>query len=161
LAERRPRYGALPGCRRLPADRGGRAGDHRPQLVESPLRQPADRAHGLDRGGRPQVSRSRVPPSRSSDPGIPREEFAIHEAVTFHVVWSVIIGFVVGLIARAALPGAARFGFVATTLVGIAGSLIGGLIGRAFNKPPEGTKFHPAGFLMSIVGAIVLLLIIR
>ncbi len=79
----------------------------------------------------------------------------------FHVVWSVIIGFVVGLIARAALPGADRFGFVATTLVGIAGSLIGGLIGRAINKPVEGAKFHPAGFLMSIVGAIVLLLIIR
>jgi uncharacterized membrane protein YeaQ/YmgE (transglycosylase-associated protein family) len=79
----------------------------------------------------------------------------------FHLIWSVVIGFVVGLIARGVLPGADRFGFVTTTLVGIAGSLIGGLIGRVINKPPEGAKFHPAGFLMSIVGAIVLLLIIR
>ena len=79
----------------------------------------------------------------------------------FHLIWSIIVGFVVGLVARAVLPGADRFGFVATTLVGIAGSLIGGLIGRAINKPPEGAKFHAAGFLMSIVGAIVLLLAIR
>ena len=75
-----------------------------------------------------------------------------------HIVWSVITGFIVGLLARAVLPGADSMGLIATTVVGILGSLVGGYLGRLINKPPEGTKFHPAGLLMSIVGAVVLLL---
>ena len=78
-----------------------------------------------------------------------------------HVIWSIIVGFVAGLIARAVTPGADQMGFIATTVVGIVGSLIGGFIGRLINKPEPDAKFHPAGFLMSIVGAIVLLLILR
>ena len=78
-----------------------------------------------------------------------------------HLVWYVIVGFFVGLIARAILPGADHFGFVGTTVVGIVGSLVGGFIGGLFSKPPEGATFHPAGFAMSIVGAIVLLLGLR
>jgi uncharacterized membrane protein YeaQ/YmgE (transglycosylase-associated protein family) len=76
-----------------------------------------------------------------------------------HIVWSIIVGFVVGLLARAVVPGAQRFGFVATVVLGILGSIVGGLIGRLISKPPEGTKFHPAGFFMSLLGAIILLLI--
>ena len=79
----------------------------------------------------------------------------------FHLIWSVIVGFVVGLIARAVLPSADQMGFVATTVVGIVGSLIGGVIGHLIKKPEPGAKFHPAGFLMSIVGAIVLLFLLR
>lgn len=79
----------------------------------------------------------------------------------FHIIWSIIVGFVTGLIARAALPGADTMGLLGTTGVGIVGSLIGGLIGNLLKKPAPGAKFHPAGFFMSIVGAIVLLLIIR
>jgi uncharacterized membrane protein YeaQ/YmgE (transglycosylase-associated protein family) len=41
-------------------------------------------------------------------------------------------------------------GFVGTTLLGIVGSVIGGLIARLFSKPPAGSKFHPAGFLSPI-----------
>jgi uncharacterized membrane protein YeaQ/YmgE (transglycosylase-associated protein family) len=79
----------------------------------------------------------------------------------FQVVWSIITGFIVGLIARAILPGADSLGFIATTVLGILGSLAGGFIGGLISKPPEGSKFHPAGFLMSVVGAIVLLLLWR
>ncbi len=79
----------------------------------------------------------------------------------FHIIWSVIVGFVVGLVARALLPGADHMGLIATTGVGIAGSLIGGLLGRLVRKPEPGSKFHPAGFLLSIVGALVLLLLLR
>jgi len=78
-----------------------------------------------------------------------------------HVIWSIIVGFVAGLLARAVTPGADQMGFIATTIVGIVGSLIGGFIGRLIHKPEPDAKFHPAGFLMSIVGAIVLLLILR
>ena len=79
----------------------------------------------------------------------------------FHVLWSIIVGFFVGLIARAVLPGANQMGFIATTAVGIVGSLIGDGIGYFIRKPEPGAKFHPAGFGMSIVGAIVFLLLLR
>ena len=78
-----------------------------------------------------------------------------------HIIWSVIVGFIVGLIGRAVVPGADQMGFIATTAVGIVGSVIGGLIGGLISKPAPDAKFHPAGFLMSIVGAIVLLLLLR
>jgi uncharacterized membrane protein YeaQ/YmgE (transglycosylase-associated protein family) len=78
-----------------------------------------------------------------------------------HVIWSIITGFVVGLIARAVLPGADQLGLIATTAVGIVGSLLGGFVGRLIKKPEPGSSFHPAGFLMSIVGAIVVLLLWR
>jgi len=78
-----------------------------------------------------------------------------------HILWSLVVGFVVGLIARAVLPGADHIGTALTILVGIVGSWVGGFIGSLINKPPPGSKFHPAGFGMSIVGAIVLLLLLR
>jgi uncharacterized membrane protein YeaQ/YmgE (transglycosylase-associated protein family) len=78
-----------------------------------------------------------------------------------HVIWSLVIGFVVGLIARAVLPGADQMGMIATTVLGIVGSVLGGLVGRLIKKPEPGSSFHPAGFLMSIVGAIVVLLLWR
>jgi len=78
-----------------------------------------------------------------------------------HLIWSVIVGFVVGLIARAVVPGAAHMGFLATTAVGIVGSLLGGFIGRLIKPPEPGATFHPAGFLLSIVGAVILLLALR
>jgi uncharacterized membrane protein YeaQ/YmgE (transglycosylase-associated protein family) len=75
-----------------------------------------------------------------------------------HVVWHVLTGFVIGLVARAVLPGADQMGLIATTVVGIVGSVIGGYLGRLIKKPEPGAAFHPAGFIMSIVGAIVVLL---
>jgi uncharacterized membrane protein YeaQ/YmgE (transglycosylase-associated protein family) len=76
-----------------------------------------------------------------------------------HILWSIIVGFIVGLIARAVVPGAQHMGFIATVILGILGSLIGGLLGRLISRPKEGSAFHPAGFFLSIVGAIVLLVI--
>lgn len=76
-----------------------------------------------------------------------------------HILWSIIVGFVVGLIARAVVPGSDKMGLLATTILGIVGSLVGGLLGRLVSKPQEGAKFHPAGFFMSILGAIVLLVV--
>ena len=79
----------------------------------------------------------------------------------FHLIWFVIVGFFAGLIARAVVPGAGHMGFIATTVVGIVGSVIGGFIGNVIKKPDPGSKFHPAGLLLSIVGAIVLLWALR
>ncbi len=79
----------------------------------------------------------------------------------FQAIWFVIVGFLAGLIARAILPGADHMGFILTTIVGIAGSLLGGFIGNLIKKPDPGSKFHTAGFLMSVLGAVVLLILLR
>ena len=74
-----------------------------------------------------------------------------------HLIWSIVVGFIVGLIARAIMPGVEHMGFWMTAILGIAGSLVGGLIGSVIKRPAPGAPFHPAGFLLSIVGAVVLL----
>ncbi len=79
----------------------------------------------------------------------------------FHLLASLVVGFFVGLIARAIVPGADAMGFILTTVLGIVGSLVGGFIGGIVSKPKEGSKFHPAGFLLSIVGAVLLLVLWR
>jgi len=76
-----------------------------------------------------------------------------------HIIWSIIIGFVIGLVARGVMPGVQHLGFIMTTLLGIGGSIVGGLIGRLFSKPAPGSAFHPAGFILSIIGAIILLFV--
>jgi uncharacterized membrane protein YeaQ/YmgE (transglycosylase-associated protein family) len=76
-----------------------------------------------------------------------------------HIIWSLIIGFIVGLIARAIMPGAQHLTFLMTSLLGIGGSIVGGLIARLFSKPEPGSSFHPAGLILSIIGAIILLFI--
>ena len=72
-------------------------------------------------------------------------------------VWMLIVGIVVGAIARLIMPGHANLGLLMTGVLGIAGSFVGGFIGRIFSKPAPGAKFHPAGFFMSVIGAMVLL----
>lgn len=76
-----------------------------------------------------------------------------------HIIWSIIVGFIVGWIAKLIMPGAEHLGLIWTTVLGIAGSLVGGLIARLFSKPEPGASFHPAGFIMSIIGALILLFV--
>jgi uncharacterized membrane protein YeaQ/YmgE (transglycosylase-associated protein family) len=78
-----------------------------------------------------------------------------------HLIWHILTGLVVGLLARAVLPGADSMGLIATICLGIVGSLVGGFSGRLIKKPEPGSSFHPAGFFMSLVGAIVILLLWR
>ena len=70
----------------------------------------------------------------------------------------ILFGLVVGVIAKLLMPGRDPGGFIVTILIGIAGALIGGFLGRAMNfyGPNEG-----AGWLMSILGAIILLALYR
>ena len=76
-----------------------------------------------------------------------------------HYVWMFIVGIVVGAIARAIMPGAEHMGLFLTGLLGIAGSFVGGFIARLFSKPPEGAPIHPAGVVLSIIGAVVVLFV--
>jgi uncharacterized membrane protein YeaQ/YmgE (transglycosylase-associated protein family) len=71
-----------------------------------------------------------------------------------HLIGFVVFGFIVGLIARAVMPGRDRMGLLITSVLGIIGAVLAGWLGRALGwyGPDEA-----AGFLMSIVGAIVVL----
>jgi uncharacterized membrane protein YeaQ/YmgE (transglycosylase-associated protein family) len=72
-----------------------------------------------------------------------------------HILWSIILGFIAGAIASLIMH--THLGFLMTTVLGIIGSVVGGLIARLFSKPAEGSPFHPAGLILSIIGAIVVL----
>jgi uncharacterized membrane protein YeaQ/YmgE (transglycosylase-associated protein family) len=73
-----------------------------------------------------------------------------------HWIWTILIGFVAGLIAKAIAPGGGPSGFWLTAILGIAGALAATFVGQMLGFYPEG---HPAGFIASVVGAIVLLAI--
>lgn len=70
----------------------------------------------------------------------------------------IIIGLLAGLLARAIVPGRQSLGLLATALLGMVGSLVGGLIGSFFSGG-EVTRLQPAGIIMSVLGAIIVLLI--
>ncbi|HLL06500.1 MAG TPA: GlsB/YeaQ/YmgE family stress response membrane protein [Myxococcaceae bacterium] len=76
------------------------------------------------------------------------------------IIAFIIIGLISGLIARAILPGRQSMGLVATTLLGMVGSLVGGLVGSLFRRDGQLFDLHPSGILMSVIGAIVVLLLV-
>jgi uncharacterized membrane protein YeaQ/YmgE (transglycosylase-associated protein family) len=75
-----------------------------------------------------------------------------------HLIWMAIIGLIVGAIAKFIMPGKDPGGIIVTMLLGIAGALLAGWIGRAVGWYQEGQS---AGFIFSIVGAIILLILYR
>ncbi|MBL8700397.1 MAG: GlsB/YeaQ/YmgE family stress response membrane protein [Alphaproteobacteria bacterium] len=74
------------------------------------------------------------------------------------IISTIVIGFVVGLLARFLLPGKDGMGFVMTTVLGIGGALLAGFAMQNLGYAQPG---QPAGFVASVVGAIVVLLIYR
>lgn len=78
----------------------------------------------------------------------------------FIIGW-IIIGLIAGALARLIMPGKDPMGILMTILLGIAGSILGGFIGSLIWKPADGSFFHPGGFILSLVGALVLLFIWR
>ena len=74
-----------------------------------------------------------------------------------HYVWMAVIGFVVGLLARAILPGTQSLGIILTAVLGIAGAFLAGFAGQAMGLYTSG---QPAGFIASVIGAIVLLFVV-
>lgn len=72
-------------------------------------------------------------------------------------LYIILIGFVVGLLARFLKPGDDSMGIIATTLLGIAGALVAGWIGQALGWYAPG---QPAGFIGALLGAILLLVVV-
>jgi uncharacterized membrane protein YeaQ/YmgE (transglycosylase-associated protein family) len=75
-----------------------------------------------------------------------------------HILWTIIIGFLAGLVAKFLMPGKDPGGFIITTLLGIAGALLSTYLGQALGWYQAGQS---AGFIGAIVGAIILLLLYR
>lgn len=75
-----------------------------------------------------------------------------------HIIYMLVIGFIVGLLAKAVMPGRDPGGIIITILLGIAGSMLAGFIGREMNWYANN---QAAGFIASIGGAILLLLAYR
>jgi len=76
----------------------------------------------------------------------------------FEFIWIAVVGLVVGLIARLLLPGKDPMGLIMTAVLGIAGSFVGTFLGRTlFGRGP----YYQARFLMSILGALILLFLYR
>jgi uncharacterized membrane protein YeaQ/YmgE (transglycosylase-associated protein family) len=75
-----------------------------------------------------------------------------------HFIWMCIIGLVAGALAKLIMPGKDPGGFIVTMLLGIAGSLVAGFLGRALGWYETG---QGAGLIMSVVGAILLLAVYR
>lgn len=72
------------------------------------------------------------------------------------LLWTIVVGFVVGLIAKLVHPGKENMGIIMTTLLGIGGSLLAGYVGQAIGWYQAG---QGAGFIGSLVGAVVILVI--
>lgn len=75
-----------------------------------------------------------------------------------HLIGTLIIGLIVGALAKLIMPGKDPGGIIVTILIGIAGAFVGGFLGRALGlyQPDQ-----PAGFIMSLVGALILLFLYR
>jgi uncharacterized membrane protein YeaQ/YmgE (transglycosylase-associated protein family) len=73
------------------------------------------------------------------------------------IVWMVIVGFLIGLVARWIIPGTQALGFILTTLLGIAGSFVAGFVGQMLGWYGQG---QPASYIASVIGAAVLLFVV-
>ena len=73
-----------------------------------------------------------------------------------HIIWTIIVGFIVGIVAKFIHPGKESMGFIMTTVLGIGGSLLTTFIGQALGLYQAGST---AGFIGAVIGAIILLVI--
>src|ERR1700760_3293829 len=80
------------------------------------------------------------------------------EASMFHLLWEAIIGLIVGALAKLIMPGKDPGGIIVTMLIGVAGALLATFIGSHVGLYQEGQR---AGFIMSLVGAVVILALYR
>ena len=74
------------------------------------------------------------------------------------IVWTIIIGFIVGIVAKFLMPGRDPAGFIITALIGIVGSVVATYLGRAMGFYQVGES---AGFIAAVLGSIILLFIYR
>jgi uncharacterized membrane protein YeaQ/YmgE (transglycosylase-associated protein family) len=72
------------------------------------------------------------------------------------IIWAIIIGFIVGLIAKFLMPGRDPGGFIVTAILGIVGALVATFLGQAMGLYAAGQS---AGFIASVIGAMIVLFV--
>ena len=77
------------------------------------------------------------------------------------IIWAIIIGFIVGLVAKLLMPGRDPGGWIVTMLLGIAGAVLGGWIGNALWGSTGANDWSIASFALAIAGAVLLLVLYR
>ncbi len=77
------------------------------------------------------------------------------------VISTIIVGFIVGLLARFFYPGPVPMHFVGSVLLGIGGSLLGGFLPRLFSRDRSMSPFEPAGLIGSVLGAMLIIFLAR
>jgi uncharacterized membrane protein YeaQ/YmgE (transglycosylase-associated protein family) len=75
---------------------------------------------------------------------------------TMSIIWAIIIGFIVGLVAKVLMPGRDPGGFFITALLGIIGAVVATFLGQALGLYAQG---EAAGFIASVIGALIVLFI--
>ena len=75
-----------------------------------------------------------------------------------HIIGWIVFGLVVGIVAKFLMPGRDPGGFVITAILGIVGAVVGGFVGRTIGLYKDG---DPVGFVMAVIGAIILLAVYR
>ena len=75
-----------------------------------------------------------------------------------HIIGWILFGLVVGIVAKFLMPGRDPGGFIVTAILGIVGAVVGGFAGRLIGLYGEG---DPVGFIMAVVGSIILLAVYR
>ena len=73
----------------------------------------------------------------------------------FHLVWYIIVGLIAGWAAKSIMH--MHMSLVWTIGLGLVGSILGGLVTHVFSRPGPGARFHPAGIIVSILGALLVL----
>jgi uncharacterized membrane protein YeaQ/YmgE (transglycosylase-associated protein family) len=73
------------------------------------------------------------------------------------IIWTIVLGFVIGVIAKMLHPGKDEMGFIVTILLGVAGSVVAGLVGQFFGWYQAG---EGAGFIASVIMAVIMAVIL-
>ena len=73
----------------------------------------------------------------------------------FHLLWYIIVGLIAGFVAKSVMH--MHMTLLWTIVLGIVGSIVGGLVTHLFSRPAPGARFHPAGIIFSILGALLVL----
>jgi uncharacterized membrane protein YeaQ/YmgE (transglycosylase-associated protein family) len=75
--------------------------------------------------------------------------------IMLHLIWYIIVGLIAGWAAKSLMH--MHMSILWTIGLGIVGSVVGGLVTHIFSRPKEGAQFHPAGIIVSILGALLVL----
>jgi uncharacterized membrane protein YeaQ/YmgE (transglycosylase-associated protein family) len=103
----------------------------------------------------------RFPPSEiyyrflADDADTLRSSTSKEDNIMFHLLWYVIVGLIAGWAAKSLMH--MHLSLMWTIILGIVGSVVGGLVTHIFLRPKEGAQFHPAGIIVSILGALLVL----